>query len=104
MLRLLVVGWYLMWSGLGTRVFLDQGVMLREHGRVYTNVDDRFVSLYKKVALPRMSMKNVQKFCYLGEAFPDLECTEVDYSDKNLDNLRCPNDKYKFSRTFSISQ
>ena len=61
MLRLLVVGWYLMWSGLGTRVFLDQGVMLREHGRVYTNVDDRFVSLYKKVALPRMSMENVQK-------------------------------------------
>ena len=71
--------------------------MLRENGKVYTNVDDRFVSLYEKAALPRMSMKYVQNFYlgYLGESFPDLKCTEVDYSDKKLDNLCCPNDKYK---------
>lgn len=75
-------------------MFLDQGVMLRENGKVYVNVDDRFVSLYKKVAIPRFSMRNVQKFCYLSEVYPDLQCTDVDYSDPDLDNARCPNDKW----------
>ena len=42
---------------------LVQGVMLREQGKVYVNVNDRFVSLFKKMALPKLVIDKVPKYC-----------------------------------------
>ena len=58
------VGWYLMLSSGGTKVQCwFRGVMLREQGKVYVNVNDRFVSLFKKMALPKLVIDKVPKYC-----------------------------------------
>ncbi len=57
---------------------MDQGVMLREHGKVYANLEDRFVSLYKiKVALIRMEMKDPrsnQEGFHFGSIIEAVRC------------------------------
>ena len=62
--------------GQDTRLYLDQGAFLKEHGTAYINVDDRFVSLYKKVGLPEWGFRGVTRECSENPAFPDLECTD----------------------------
>ena len=62
--------------GSGTKVYLDQGVMLREQGKVYVDVNDRFVSLFKKVALPNLILKGVPTSCH--NAGSSLTCNVGD--------------------------
>ena len=58
------VGWYLMllkwWN---EEAVLVQRVMLREQGEVYVDFNDRFVSLFVKVALPKLVIDKVPEYC-----------------------------------------
>ena len=83
------VGW-----GQDTKLYLDQGALLKEHGRAYINVDDRFVSLYIKVGLPEWGFRGVTRECSEDPNFPDLQCTNPWITG---DNWYCPPNSLRFA-------
>ena len=86
-----VVSWHLVLVGFGAKVYLDQGVMLREHGKIYVDVNDRFISLFKKVALPNLVFKHMPLSCHVDSSY--LACEGVEASEGDTVDL-CPPDKF----------
>lgn len=78
----------------GTQVFLDQGTVVREHGTVYINTDDRFLSLFHKVAIPKFTLDGINRNCYRadGATIPSLKCRV-----KVKSGGTCPPDQFEIT-------
>ena len=73
----------LVFLGNSSKVFIDQGVMLKDYGRVHLNVNDRFISVFKKMAIPEWKLSDIPKYCYDGSGVHSsiLTCTTFNKAD-----------------------
>ena len=96
---------YLVWLFRGillTRLFLEQGTMLKSQGKVYVNTNDRFFSIFHKIAIPHFTLRDVPRDCYDPNSnrvqYEMLSCTVPSETTEGYWAIHsCPSDKLKIS-------